>query len=99
MRPSGAPVSREDFGARYRPEGHRKARRRHHPQGSRWAPRPVPAAPRCGRRERLMKPTIMWKDGLPDDPLERAQIEQILKTAGLTSTYSSIKRLHDGDDE
>ncbi len=46
-----------------------------------------------------MKPTIMWKDGLPEDPLERAQIEQILKTSGLTSTYSSIKRLHDGDDE
>ena len=44
-----------------------------------------------------MKPTIVWKDGLPDDPLERAQIEQILKAAGLTSDYSAIKRLHDGD--
>lgn len=40
---------------------------------------------------------IAWKDGLPDDPLERAQIEQILITAGLTSKFSSIKRLLDGD--
>lgn len=42
---------------------------------------------------------ITWKDGLPDDPFERAQIEQILKTTGLTSTYSAIKRLLDGDDK
>jgi hypothetical protein len=40
-----------------------------------------------------------WKDGLPDDRLERAQIEQILRSADLTSIYSSIKRLHDGDGE
>ena len=41
---------------------------------------------------------ITWKDGLPDDPFERAQIEQILVTSGLTSKYSAIKRLLDGDD-
>jgi hypothetical protein len=49
------------------------------------------------RKENVVKVSSTWKDGLPDDPLERAQIEQILKTSGLTSTYSSIKRLHDGD--
>src|SRR5215211_2021766 len=42
---------------------------------------------------------IHWKDGLPDDPLERSQIEQILVTSGLTSKYSAIKRLRDGSDE
>lgn len=42
---------------------------------------------------------ITWKDGLPDDPFERAQIEQILITSGLTSKYSAIKRLLDGDDD
>jgi hypothetical protein len=42
---------------------------------------------------------IAWKDGLPDDPLERAQIEQILTESGLSSKYSAIKRLRDGDDE
>lgn len=41
--------------------------------------------------------TITWKDGLPDDPLERAQIEQIVITSGLTSKFSAIKRLLDGD--
>ena len=40
---------------------------------------------------------VHWKDGLPDDPLERAQIEQILTSGGLTSKYSAIKRLRDGD--
>lgn len=43
--------------------------------------------------------TITWKDGLPDDPLERAQIEQIVITSGLTSKFSAIKRLLDGDVE
>jgi hypothetical protein len=42
---------------------------------------------------------INWKDGLPDDPVERAQIEQILVGSDLTSRYSAIKRLRDGDDE
>jgi hypothetical protein len=42
---------------------------------------------------------ITWKDGLPDDPLERAQIEQILTSSGLTSKYSAIRRLRDGNDE
>jgi len=42
---------------------------------------------------------ITWKDGLPDDPLEKAQIESILIGSSLTSQYSAIKRLRDGDDE
>jgi hypothetical protein len=42
--------------------------------------------------------TITWKDGLPDDRFERAQIEQILTESGLTSQYSAIKRLREGDD-
>jgi hypothetical protein len=42
---------------------------------------------------------ITWKDGLPDDPFERMQIETGLIAAGLTSKYSSIKRRLDGDDE
>jgi hypothetical protein len=43
--------------------------------------------------------TIAWKDGLPDDRFERAQIEQILVESELTSRYAAIKRLKDGDDE
>ncbi len=42
---------------------------------------------------------ISWKDGLPDDPFERMQIEAGLIGAGLTSKHSAIKRLLDGDDE
>ncbi len=42
---------------------------------------------------------ITWKDGLPDDPFERMQIETGLIAAGLTSKYSAIKRLLDGDDD
>ena len=42
---------------------------------------------------------ITWKDGLPDDPFERMQIEVGLIGAGLTSKHSAIKRLLDGDDE
>jgi hypothetical protein len=41
--------------------------------------------------------TITWKDGLPDDRLESAMIESTRVTAGLTSRYSAIKRLHDGN--
>ena len=41
---------------------------------------------------------ISWKDGLPDDRFERAQIEQILVESELTSRHSAIKRLLDGDD-
>lgn len=40
---------------------------------------------------------LTWKDGLPDDPLERAQIEQIQILSGITSKYSAIKRSLDGD--
>lgn len=42
---------------------------------------------------------IEWKDGLPKDPAEESTIETTLITAGLTSKYSAIKRLLDGDDE
>jgi hypothetical protein len=42
---------------------------------------------------------ISWKDGLPDDRFERAQTEQILVESDLTSRYSAIKRLLDGDEE
>ncbi len=42
---------------------------------------------------------ITWKDGLPDDPFERMQIETGLIGAGLTSKHSAIKRLLDGDEE
>jgi hypothetical protein len=44
-----------------------------------------------------MKPTIQWKDGLPTDPLEAAQIEAILQSSGLSSVQSSLLRLLDGD--
>src|SRR5215212_7490698 len=47
----------------------------------------------------MTKVTIAWKDGLPDDALERAQIEQLLTSSGLTSRYSAIKRLRDGSDQ
>ncbi len=50
------------------------------------------------RKEEPKGLQITWKDGLPDDPFERMQIETGLKAAGLTSTYSSVKRLLDGDD-
>lgn len=43
--------------------------------------------------------SITWKDGLPDDPAERSTIEATLITSGLTSKYSAIKRLLDGDDD
>ena len=36
---------------------------------------------------------IEWKDGLPDDPLENAQVEQIRSAANNTSLESSIRRL------
>ena len=45
------------------------------------------------------KVAISWKDGLPDDRFERAQIEQILVESDLTSRHSAIKRLLDGDNE
>jgi hypothetical protein len=42
---------------------------------------------------------IDWKDGLPKDPAEESVIEATLRGAGLTSRYSAIKRLADGDDK
>jgi hypothetical protein len=42
---------------------------------------------------------IDWKDGLPKDRAEDSTIESTLVTSGLTSKYSAIKRLNDGDDK
>lgn len=42
---------------------------------------------------------IIWKDGLPKDRAEESTIETTLVGAGLTSRYSAIKRLLDGDDD
>jgi hypothetical protein len=41
---------------------------------------------------------IHWRDGLPEDPVEMANIEATRKQAGNTSVYSSIKRLDGGTD-
>ena len=38
-----------------------------------------------------------WKDGLPQDSLEEAQIESVLVQSDLTSQYAALVRLHDGD--
>jgi len=37
--------------------------------------------------------TIRWRDGLPEDPQEMTTIEVARKGAGLTSTYSALRRL------
>lgn len=44
-------------------------------------------------------PTVEWQDGLPMDPLESAQVEQI-RTGGkpTTSLLQAIKRIDGGDD-
>lgn len=42
---------------------------------------------------------IAWKDGLPDDDLQRAAIEAQKKQAGLTSLQSALQRLEDLDEE
>jgi hypothetical protein len=66
------------------------------------APKPSPEAE--PKREVNGKPKdpykslqIGWKDGLPADRTEDVANEVALKTAGLTSTYSAILRLNDGD--
>mgnify|MGYP001240358696 CR=1 FL=1 len=41
----------------------------------------------------LQNLTIEWRSSLPEDRLEGAQIEQLRKTAGLTSTRSALARL------
>jgi hypothetical protein len=43
--------------------------------------------------------TIEWKDGLPEDPMEAAQVEQIRAAAGNTSVASSVQRLDNIDGE
>ena len=48
----------------------------------------------------LQNLTIEWGSALPEDRLEAAQIEQLRKTAGLTSTRSALARLDpDASDE
>lgn len=42
---------------------------------------------------------ITWRDGLPDDPREMADIEAVRLQSGSTSRYSAIKRLNGGTDE
>ena len=42
---------------------------------------------------------VNWRDGLPADRTEDVANEVALFTAGLTSKYSSILRLNDGDAE
>jgi len=42
---------------------------------------------------------IHWKDGLPKDRAEDSTIESTLITSGLTSKFSAILRLNDGDVE
>ncbi|MGL5829455.1 MAG: phage portal protein, partial [Angustibacter sp.] len=41
---------------------------------------------------------ITWKDGLPEDPREKAQIEASRLEAGNTSRESSVRRLDGGTD-
>lgn len=40
-----------------------------------------------------VRPAIEWKEGLPDDPKEQAEIESSRKSAGLTSVKASLMRL------
>jgi hypothetical protein len=42
---------------------------------------------------------IGWKDGLPDDPMEAAQVENMRVAAGNTSISSSVQRLDNIDRE
>lgn len=42
---------------------------------------------------------ITWKDGLPKDPKEDAEIEEVRLRSGNTSRYSSIERLDGGTPE
>ena len=43
---------------------------------------------------------IEWKDGLPDDPLEGAQVEQIRTSGKATSSVrSAVRRLDEIDGE
>jgi hypothetical protein len=44
-------------------------------------------------------PRLEWKDGLPDDPLEQAEIEASRTSAGNTSLESSLRRLDGLDGE
>lgn len=43
--------------------------------------------------------TITWKDGLPNDPQEQAQIQATRLESGSTSRYSAIRRLDGGTDK
>jgi hypothetical protein len=41
---------------------------------------------------------IEWRDGIPEDPKESAEVEQIRITSGTTSRKSAIRRLDGGTD-
>ena len=45
--------------------------------------------------DKAVVPDIEWQDGIPADPLEAAQIEQIRIDSGTTSTKFAIMRLDD----
>ncbi|MDI9398083.1 MAG: hypothetical protein QM433_00800 [Euryarchaeota archaeon] len=51
------------------------------------------AASRYPGAGELQNLTIEWRSALPPDPLEAAQIEQLRKSQGLTSTRSALARL------
>lgn len=58
------------------------------------------AASRYPGAGELQNLTIEWRSALPPDPLEAAQIEQLRKSQGLTSTRSALARLDpDSSDE
>ena len=44
-------------------------------------------------------PGIQWKDGLPDDPAEMVQTENVAVSAGITSRLSAMKRVYNLSDE
>lgn len=50
-------------------------------------------AQRVSDAVRIEEIHIDWRDGLPEDPKEQADIEATRKTAGLTSLESSLRRL------
>lgn len=55
--------------------------------------------PKAAKPDLLEGLQITWKDGLPKDRAEESTIESTLIASELTSHYSSIKRLLDGDDD
>lgn len=44
-------------------------------------------------------PTIHWKDGLPDDPAEMVQTENVAVSAGITSKQTAMRRVYGYSEE